>query len=757
MNRMNYDYIPYSKKFGASVMVLMLLVGFVLVGIPFQILPKAAATTVPTLTLSHSDIDELLPNVMRIHFDDPDLRLNDSPRPSMTIAIPSTAAGAERLLVPSQLVDGSWVVYLTSASGSCLVPVVGSCGADDIGADDVGVVLATCADVGNTLYGTDCGLTAGGEGVVVVLGGVIDTFLGNSGLMAYPGASDFADFVANPGLLIPGRTNQENEHFVHVADWTNEEITIRAFGASTTETATFDGEYADHSITNDKTSISPAAMLRLNIAAVTMDNDPTAVDTFPILAAALDHDVVFTSGGNLIVGALDATTTDLAFTEDGVNDQTFSIDTPFDMSTLEQGTVTVTTLTTTNWANGDDYSIGFLVGDGSLNLESQTLSISIAQGSLSLDASGFTFRTPMTITINDNDRNLDSEAEDTIQLDVTATFDDGTETTTQVVATETDDDTGIFEAELEATIAAASLLLIAGDELSVMPGDHPNMLWRYTDSYSTNALPGNTASDSAGLLTTQAAIALDKTGYGPQEPTAVLTIIEPDANDDDEARESLTLESIGVGGGTVDHDSGVTIADFDVTRIRNAIETVRDFGPAITREDADDDGFWTISIDLQAMDLGLESGDVLQVCYNDRFDDAEVCASASIGGSVAQISFDRPVGSIPIAPGQTVTTCIAPSRRCISTVTVSTAWVSKFWSSAVSVTSTGVPIFLSPRGSGGKFTSMNASLAWIEISAETPLSTSGRSPRGIVSVGSVSSSGPSPSRTSTLSVPPIMF
>lgn len=797
MNRMNFNYVPYSKKFGASVMVLMLLVSFVLVGLPIHILPRAAATTVPILTLSHSDMAEDLPNVMRIHFDDPDLRENDSPRPAMTIAIPSVAAGAERLLIPAQLVDGSWVVYLTSALGDCTG--VGSCTAnpDDIGA--LQATLGTCAEVGGSLYGTACGLTAAGEGVVVVAGGAID-LVGVAGPMAYPGASDFADFVANPGLLIPGRANQENEHFVHVASWTDEDVTIRAFGATTTETDEFDGDFKDHSISNDKSSVSPAAKLQLDITAVTMDNDPTAVDTFTIPAATLVHEVIFTSGGVLTVGGLDATTTDLTYEEDGVNDQTFSIDTPFDMATLEQGATLVTTATTTSWANGDDYRIEFPVGDGSGNDEGETLSISLAQGTLSLDASAFTFRSPMTITVTDNDRNLDSTSKDSFLIDVipntpigqnligfggdevfddtaacgpctldtfftigepayddvdssgtvtasdirifnavnadggpyadgsvvlggdgdvgnpliafgtevheestfdgaftvaaaegvytdldgdsmispgdmrlanSAPFGDGTvvlagdsdiatASTLTTTAKETGNDDGIFEADLEASIGAFTILPIGGDEVNVMPGDHPDFTWRYADPYSTNIPPGNTASDSAGLLTTQAAMALDKTGYGPQEATAVLTITEPDANDDDGDRESLTLQSFSGTAGTAVHDeSGVTIADFEVTRIRNAIETIRAFGPGITREDADDDGFWTIDIDLQSGDLDLESGDVLQVCYNDLFDDAEVCASASIGGSVAQISFDRPVGSIPIAPGQTVSTRIS--------------------------------------------------------------------------------------------------
>ncbi len=206
MNRMNYDYIPYSKKFGASVMVLMLLVGFVLVGIPLQILPRAAATTVPTLTLSHADLHPDLPNVLRIHFDDPDLRLDDSPRPTFGITIPSFGV-TERALIPSQLVDGTWVVYLTSADGVC---AAGQCsGVNDFGAGNVAVVLETCTNLGNSAYGVACGLGAGpGEGIAVVVGGAIDAPL--APVAAYPGAGAFADLVANPGLLMPGRANQEN-------------------------------------------------------------------------------------------------------------------------------------------------------------------------------------------------------------------------------------------------------------------------------------------------------------------------------------------------------------------------------------------------------------------------------------------------------------------------------------------------------------------------------------------------------------------
>ena len=148
-----------------------------------------------------------------------------------------------------------------------------------------------------------------------------------------------------------------------------------------------------------------------------------------------------------------------------------------------------------------------------------------------------------------------------------------------------------------------------------------------------------------------ATISFDKATYFENASTAIVTITEPDANIDPGSRESITVQSISGGSGTAVHQSLGIIADFQVIRIRGGIETVRDFGPVIFREDGANDGFWTFDMNLRAASLDLAPGDTLKIVWFDRGDGVESVAIASIEGILAILAFDRT--EIPVESGQT--------------------------------------------------------------------------------------------------------
>lgn len=623
---MNYNgskyEISYSRKMEASFAIIILLASVMLIGVP-ALMPAAHAAKAGTLTLSH---DKLWGNsTIRILVSDADIGLGSDVGPVLTVKV---GTGSELTLNSTQLNDGDWVAYLTDGGtvathGSSAIPL------------------------------TNFTAVTGTNGVLT--GTAAKARIQNPGTHA---AGRYAS--ANNSAISDGFIQVEN-----FTRWTStdETITIKyrdlsdADGAITDITDTFKFQENKATISNYNTNIVPGGMLWLAVTDADKNHDPTKKDEFQVTnATTLKFSIGFST--NATLSGLDNQTlleagTTLTFTENGTNTNIFDA-TSFNSSTLRYNNtgsstgpgVLLTETNHTNWNHLDELKVTFTVPDIEIssqgrNSTSVTLPIHINRGTLTLDTTTFTHSDDVTATVTDFDANRDPKVKDTILIVIS-------NGTTSVVKTATEDgkNSSQFDAKLKATIGALSALSTSA--ATVVPGANPTITWTYNDTKSPDAL--SIANAQATHTTTAVTTSLDKASYDVNELEAKFTFTEPDANDNAKSLESLYLNSSltstsGVFLGTT--ASGVRIANFSVVVIKDTgVEHIKDFS-AIVREADKDGGVWVATINMT--DLSLVSGDSLRVFYKDLFDAVTVNATATIGGTLAVIEFDRT--SIPVVPG----------------------------------------------------------------------------------------------------------
>jgi len=295
-------------------------------------------------------------------------------------------------------------------------------------------------------------------------------------------------------------------------------------------------------------------------------------------------------------------------------------------------------------------------GEPTDTLSTQEFTIRETDGVVSVSAAEIYYSDGnFTVTVTDADMNLDTEAEDT--LDVNGTVGDkGFYMTLE----ETDEDTGVFEGTIYVNIGSdLQALGNSTDEIivTVPPAEVSSASFKLTYHNDPYYAVYETSEATFDLATVMAEVSFDKDVYTVEQAEhAQIILNEPDANDDPDRIDTLTIEWNGAEGYAKVEHNGVWIGNFTLEKDNTALGLNGTDGKTLI-ETGKNTGVFKVTVNLVDPDgddtAEVGAGDTLTLAYYDAFDDDTAEATASIGGVVGSISLDRDV--YPIAPGEEVT------------------------------------------------------------------------------------------------------
>lgn len=591
--------------------------------------PKASAALTGTLTLSRTKLSGNA--TIQISIQDPDLIANNAVGPDLKFTNTTSAgvSGRPLKLNVTQQSDGSWVAYITNG------------------------------------LGTGINATAAGSNSEA------------NGLMI---GSNARRYVQNPPALMTGRYGTLNGiatwgtvagSIIQVLNFTSKDTLTFTYNDATgaagapvqvSQAITFDNDKG--TVRNNRDVIGPLSVLFPTMTDQDFNRDPTKADSFKIQAT-----FIVTSSNT--TGGVSGTNTSailLTFRENGLNTNMFELN-----STAITGGALITNNTQLKRggailpravADGDLFAIRFTDPNppagitGTSAQLSHTMTISRKLGVMSLSRADLRYSNFVTITITDYDANINPSAKDTITIQIRVNTTTGS--STELRLTESDKNSTSFGGRLSAGIGnrtgtagvSVSSTNVTRATLNVQPGDKPVVSLTYSDA-------------SAGLLTTSnatvpfafgtASLALDKTSYAPSDLEAIVTLKDSDLNTSGEAQQSLLIRS----GANSTVRNAITggnwrtgyffVVVINGTSVR---QEIRDY-ITNTIETSLSSGTWTFSIPLSSLRAqlnGLTSTDSLRVSYKRLFDNVVLNATATIGGVVATIKFDR--GALPVPVGR---------------------------------------------------------------------------------------------------------
>jgi len=339
--------------------------------------------------------------------------------------------------------------------------------------------------------------------------------------------------------------------------------------------------------------------------------------------------------------------------------------------------------------NGDVLEI-VLTDDDSSDTVSQELKIVENDGVVSVSAANIYYSDDaFTVTVTDADMNLDTEDEDILNLNGTLTYDSSSKGFYMTLE-ETGENTGVFEGTIYVDLNATLGLSANGsDTLTIMvpPSTSASVTLRYDNDPHYAVYRYSEA--SFDLATLAAEISFDRDVYTPQQAqTAEVIIHEPDANDDPDKIDTLTLDASlnSYGGLDVNYSTPggwVVIGNLSLQVDDTSVQLNGSFGVTLV-ETGKDTGEFKLVMNLTDPDNdGILEGTpdtTVTITYYDAFDDVTVEATASIGAFIGEVSLDRDM--YPIAPGEDVVVYVTltDSDQNVNPYTPDTAEVSvKFY------------------------------------------------------------------------------
>jgi len=399
-------------------------------------------------------------------------------------------------------------------------------------------------------------------------------------------------------------------------------------------------ETAVSAATPDRTEAPPSAEVHVTLTDATENIDPTVKDT-----------MTYTVATTVNIAAQAAPTT-ISMTETDVNTGIF------------KGTISTTGISTAP-SHGDLLQVTITDDDDSDDTGLVSVNIVASDGVLSTTGS-LTYSDKVTVSLKDDDRNLDSETAETLSgtdplfaVKANATLGTGLYNVSDLSLKETDKNTGIFEGTIAVNIGNVTALAIGTNNskavtYNVTAGDSLSIALTYTDPVQVTSNHYSEGTITLGL--TLATIEYDQSSYLPNTNgiPAIITLTEPDANDDATAIELLTVTNATTRGLLI-HSSGTTVGKLNFTETKGTSTQVIEVTDDVQFIETEiDSGVFTLRVDLQTgMNGTRASGWEINATYYDSFKEKYVSATADIGGTLATIALDRT--ALPTLPGSAIT------------------------------------------------------------------------------------------------------
>jgi hypothetical protein len=498
------------------------------------------------------------------------------------------------------------------------------------------------------------------------------------------------NYPDNPGALAAGGMNPDMKATVTAIDADDDWVVVQLYNFGTADTATL--TYLERGATIDlslgetnanltglnRDKLPPAGKVTITVSDPTENLDPTAVDT--VNYANMEIQVI---GTTLIKDTF-------TFTETEANSGVFEA--TINMADVERvaGTDATAVADGRDADNVADNNLSDDVLDGDVvtfivpDDDDPTvkpfadISVVIKPGTLALSATEVNYFAPLTVNVTDPDANLDAESEDTLDVLIEVdykragaddiTFAEGL----NLKLEETDVDTGVFTGTFLLAIEATSdknAGEAAGDNtnqvtVGIAPADAregATVTFRYDDNFPAAAL----SEQSASLSTVSAQISLDRDIYNQAFfEEVVITLTEPDANDDPDRIETLTIDVDAGAGDPVKTAAGVTIGQLTVALRENGVFNDKDLqaagiGDIILVETGRDTGIFKSSpVDLTGIVTDWATTDRVRVTYADSFDGSEATATSQVAVTiqVGELSANRDF--LPLAVNKDVSVTI---------------------------------------------------------------------------------------------------
>jgi len=702
VHRLDNRKVKLTEKIHAVAFIVLLVTSAVFIAAP-AFTPKASAAVTGTLTLSHS---KLYGNsTLRILISDSDINLASSQFSSLKLTITASGAnpGAAKSLNATQLSDGSWVAHIANMSCSSL------CASNNgtIGHNNYVLGLNRTTNVN---FGTATGsVVRTATAIRVGSGGNQVVKVNNTDALAYvlnnlksaTGRVAGKNYIENPGTMASRYINSTLLNpVIQLFNFTRLDTLSITYtdstgssGGSVEVTQSITYEYTTGSATNDRTSIPASAILRPVITDIDKNRDPTRADSFTVSnnshaggrtgsfkeSGSVWFVITSTNTTGSISGTIakrngTGTGVQLTFTETGLNTNAFELNTTAGFNLNNSFLIRSGTFLPRAVKDGDLVRIVFSDIEASTALAATTTfgvtsTVSRKIGSISLSTSSAAISSDITVTITDLDANNNTKAKDRfvalVRLNTTAGS-LGSASMARVTAWETDTNSSTFQFVIRPTLSNTTRISVSSTAPnntqingrvtgSVRPGDSATWYVTYNDNFTGVITVANATASLA--WSTGTSISLDKTSYGSSDLEAKVTLTEPNANDSTAAQETLSFNSTkrtSVENSTVRFSGTVKIGNFALVVINgtNGGQGIRNF-TALAIETSASSGVWTVTINLatlRAQPNGLTSTDQLRVSYTSKFTSTTYNSTATIGGTLATINFNR--AEFPIAPNR---------------------------------------------------------------------------------------------------------
>ncbi|MCL4435531.1 MAG: hypothetical protein M1503_09820 [Thaumarchaeota archaeon] len=422
-----------------------------------------------------------------------------------------------------------------------------------------------------------------------------------------------------------------------------------AFGTATTSTITYSergetstltvGATTPSSLVSDRSPIPVNAKIRVTFKDQTANVDPTLANTPSYSVTAQ------------INGAANGTATStISATETGLNTGNFTLS--FDLAKLVPTP-----------ARGDIVSV---VINGSTALD---VPVTAYNGIISAP-SPITYGQPINITLTDQDRNVDTAVQETLSFSTVKVVGVvvGATTVTKtgnLTLKETGKNTGIFTGTVTLSIASGTTPDVSGNmttglTFSIPVGQTASFSATYKDPYPVTA--GYQSQTTFNLALTAPTIATDQTSYIPASSIpATITLTNPNANDDANAIERLTLANNTKSWLDVTHATATAaIGKLNVTETKSGVTRTLTFTTVPTQfvESGRGTGVFNLNLDLATnLNGSRTAGSTLTVKYYDLFTKTTITTTVTIGGTVSTVSLDRT--TLPVSLGNAVSVVVS--------------------------------------------------------------------------------------------------
>lgn len=416
-------------------------------------------------------------------------------------------------------------------------------------------------------------------------------------------------------------------------------LTVTYVDRGETSTLTF-GETAASGQAPDRSQAPPGSAVHITFSDATENLDPTKAET-------KDYAIAVT----INTATPGTTVTNIHMVETGVNTGVF------------RGTVNMTDLATPTPAHGDLLSVVFTEDDTLASLSSVDIQVRATDGVISTSGT-LSYNTGVTVILLDADRNTNTLTKQTITAaDPLWVVKANASVTTGLVTTylnvdlglmETGISTGNFTGTINVAIASTASIVSGNNSkavvLGIPVGSSLSIAFTYTDPTSITA--NHYSEGSASLVRSLASIAFDQTAYLPNTNgvPAIITLTEPDANDNPLAIELLTVTNA-TNFGLMVNNSGIRVGNLNISEISSAVTRVLSISDNHSFiETGVNTGVFELRLDLETeTNATLISGETIKVTYNDLFNSGlAVTDTATIGGTLATISLDRT--TLPLTP-----------------------------------------------------------------------------------------------------------